>query len=64
MKELSSLGGGALITHNLSSMIATSSILNANNGSVGATWLPIITIKVPQEQQSGTYIGVITHSAY
>jgi len=66
MKNLSSTGEAVLVEHTLNSMLASAPVLDATVGvaSNGATWTPVITIAVPQDQPPGTYTGQITHSVY
>jgi Ice-binding-like len=64
MKELTSLDGATLASHALTSMLFPAVILNATSGSTGASWIPLIAITVPQDQQAGTYTGLIKHSVY
>ncbi len=66
IKDLSSTGGAVLTEHTLNSMLVSAPVLDATVGVVsnGATWTPVITIAVPQDQPAGTYTGVITHSVY
>jgi hypothetical protein len=47
-------------------MSALAIILEATSGegTNSATWIPVITISVPESQFAGTYKGSITHSVY
>jgi hypothetical protein len=64
MREVNKTGGLILLPHTLNSMSLLSVILNATSGEGvnSATWIPIITVAVPADQASGTYIGTIVHS--
>jgi hypothetical protein len=64
LREVNKTGGLILAPHTLNSMSSLSVILNASSGagSNSATWIPIITVAVPTDQASGTYIGTIVHS--
>jgi hypothetical protein len=59
-------GGLAIEAQSLTSMSALAIILNATSGASNnsATWMPVITISIPEDQASGTYSGSITHSVY
>ena len=64
MREVNKTGGLILAPHTLNSMSSLSVILNATSGagSNSATWIPMITVAVPADQATGTYIGTIVHS--
>jgi hypothetical protein len=64
IKNLTSVSATSLVSYTLNSMLVAAPILSAISGSSGATWIPVITISVPQDQQAGTYTGLITHSVY
>lgn len=64
--NLNKTGGLVIATQTLTSMSTLAIILSATSGAGtnSATWTPVITISIPEEQVSGTYTGSITHSVY
>lgn len=66
VRNLIKTGGLAIEAQSLTSMSALAIILNATSGAGtnSATWMPVITISIPEDQASGTYAGSITHSVY
>jgi hypothetical protein len=66
LNSLTKTGGLTLTAHELTSMSALAIILEATSGegTNSATWIPVITISVPESQFAGTYKGSITHSVY
>jgi hypothetical protein len=66
VRNLVKTGGLNIAVQPLTSMNALAIILNATSGEStnSATWMPVITISIPEDQATGTYIGTITHSVY
>ena len=64
--NLSKTGGLVIATQTLTSMSTLATILSATSGAGtnSATWNPVITISIPEDQAAGTYTGTITHSVY
>ena len=66
VRNLVKTGGLAIEVQSLTSMSELAIILNATSGAGtnNATWMPVITISIPEDQVAGTYAGSITHSVY
>ena len=64
IQELTESGGITSNRFTLHSMLEPSSVLGATTGKPinGASWIPIITLAIPENQSSGRYAGVIVHS--
>jgi hypothetical protein len=65
-KDLLSNGGAVLTSYPLNSLLTSQQVLTATTGTSvnGATWIPVITVLVPEDQLPGKYIGSIIHSVY
>ena len=66
VRNLLKTGGLVIAVQPLTSMSEVANILNATSGAGtnSATWNPVITISIPEDQVNGTYIGSITHSVF
>jgi hypothetical protein len=66
VRNLLKTGGLVIAVQPLVSMSELANILNATGGAGtnSATWNPVITISIPEDQVYGTYIGTITHSVF
>ena len=66
VRNLLKTGGLVIAVQPLVSMSELANILNATGGAGtnSATWNPVITISIPEDQVNGTYIGTITHSVF
>jgi hypothetical protein len=66
VRNLLKTGGLVIAVQPLASMSELANVLSATSGAGtnGATWNPVITISIPEDQINGTYTGTITHSVF